>query len=111
MVSNASLTSWRTVPKSFEVAEMKTRAVITGRCQNDLSLGEHSWKLFPLSGRTLALVRRPKSPYREDAAPSPMAVVQVLNSFANCETLVFLRFVLRSEENLLQNCASLCNAA
>jgi len=39
-----------------------------------------------------------------------MAVEEVLNSFANCETLIFLRSVLRSEENLLQNCAILRNA-
>ena len=39
-----------------------------------------------------------------------MAVEEVLDSFANCETLIFLRSVLRSKENLLQNCAILRNA-
>jgi hypothetical protein len=64
---------------------------------------------FSAFGASVDVNKKAGPPYRKKP-PSRMAAEEVLNSFANCETLIFLRSVLRSEENLLQNCAILRNA-
>src|SRR5215813_10220098 len=65
---------------------------------------------FSAFGASVDVNKKGGPPYREKRDPRPWRLKGSSYSFANCETLIFLRSVLRAEENLLQNCAIRRNA-